>query len=281
MKKYSIRRAYFLSFIFLALVGIVFIAVLSSIFYRSSTNNIIEERIKYLEALANTIGSPFWVHQELLHIPGTIENFMKQMSKTSDIMFIRIIDTETATVKKSADQKEVGMKIENMPIFKEKASVRDGSFNNEPIKELSLKSKSGDNLWMGVSLKLFKRNMIIAVIFLAEGILVLFGVASLIVFLISEYFVIGPLETLKNAFSKLQKRDYDIDLGNISGVEMQEVFKSFNQMLQELKASQEKLKKSNWAQVKKIEDRIKELEDEVRETEKARNNLEEKLKEYM
>src|SRR3989344_659399 len=281
MKKYSIRRAYFLSFIFLALVGIVFIAVLSSIFYRSSTNNIIEERIKYLEALANTIGSPFWVHQELLHIPGTIENFMKQMSKTSDIMFIRIIDTETATVKKSADQKEVGMKIENMPIFKEKASVRDGSFNNEPIKELSLKSKSGDNLWMGVSLKLFKRNMIIAVIFLAEGILVLFGVASLIVFLISEYFVIGPLETLKNAFSKLQKRDYDIDLGNISGVEMKEVFKSFNQMLQELKASQEKLKKSNWAQVKKIEDRIKELEDEVRETEKARNNLEEKLKEYM
>lgn len=48
----------------------------------------------------------------------------------------------------------------------------------------------------------------------------------------------------------------------------------FNKMVAEIKLSREKLKKSNWAQVKELEDKIYELE-------KVQSNLEEKLRNYI
>ena len=48
----------------------------------------------------------------------------------------------------------------------------------------------------------------------------------------------------------------------------------FNKMVEEIKLSKERLEKSNWQNVKKLEEKVEELE-------KARNNLEEKLKNYI
>ena len=281
MKKYSIWQIYISLFIFLIFIGVIFIASLSLVFYRLSVNNMIKDQSLHIQILANTIGSPFWVHQELQHIPGTIENFLSQSLKRPEILFIRIINAETGIIEKSGDRKENGMKADNIPIFEEKINVRKGVFNGESIKEISLKIKGGDNLWMGISLKSVRNYIILAAIFLIEGILTIFFVAGLAIFLISHRFIIKPLALLGREFGKLKKRNYDIFFEQTNSVEMEKIFQSFKKTAEELKSSHEKLRKSNWAEVKALEEQIGKLENEIYDLKKVRINLEEKLKKFM
>ncbi|OGZ35122.1 MAG: hypothetical protein A3A94_00570 [Candidatus Portnoybacteria bacterium RIFCSPLOWO2_01_FULL_43_11] len=56
--------------------------------------------------------------------------------------------------------------------------------------------------------------------------------------------------------------------------EINEYVIMFNKMIEEIKLAKERLEKSNWQNVKKLEEKVEELE-------KARNNLEKKLKDYI
>lgn len=231
MKKHSILHVYAYLLIFLGLTGLFLVLVNATLFYRFNIDRILLERVVNIQTLSNTIGSPFWIHQELLHIPGTVENFMQEMANIPGIVFVRIVNLETKTVKKSSDRREVGMKIENPPLFeREKVITRDGIFRDAPITELSIKSKSGDNLWMGVSLKSIQRNIFLTAVLIGWGILILFGIMALVIFFVSRRFVIDPLTKLSSAFKKLKNEDYKVRLGEISGAEMQSVFYTFNDM---------------------------------------------------
>lgn len=231
MKKYPILRLYAYSLLFIGLAGLFLVLVNAAIFYKFSVNRILTERIVNLQTLSNTIGSPFWIHQELLHIPGTVENFMQEMANVPGIVFVRTVNLETKMVEKSSDRRDVGIEIKNPPLFeREKVLTRKDIFRGAPITELSIKSKSGDNLWMGVSLRNIQRDIFLTAVLIGWGILVLFGIIWLFIFLVSRHFVIAPLINLSNAFEKLENEDYKVRLGEISGAEMQNVFYAFNHM---------------------------------------------------
>lgn len=235
MKKHSIFRVYVYLLIFVGLAGLSLVFVNATLFYQFSVNRVIVERVVNIQTLSNTIGSPFWIHQELLHIPGTVENFMQEMANIPGIVFVRTVNLDTKRVVKSNDRREVNMEIKNPPLFeKERVIVRDGIFVGAPITELSIKSKAGDNLWMGVSLRIIQRNIFLTTFLIGWGILVLFGIIGLIIFLVSHRFVINPLTILSNAFGKLKNEDYKVRLGEISSAEMQNVFYAFNDMVTKL-----------------------------------------------
>lgn len=232
MKKYPISRVYIYVLLFLSLTGLFLVLVNAMLFYRFSISRIIAERVVNIQTLSNTIGSPFWIHQELLHIPGTVENFMQEMANIPGVVFVRTVNLKTEMVAKSNDRREVNMKIENPPVFeKERVITRDGILKGAPIKELTIQSKAGDNLWMGVSLRSVQRNILLITILIGWGILILFGIMGILIFLVFRYFVINPLAILSSAFGKLKNEDYKVRLGEISGAEMQNVFYAFNDMV--------------------------------------------------
>lgn len=236
MKKYSIFWVYVYLLLFFGLVGFFLVLINAKLFYRSNVNRVISERMVNIQTLSNTIGSPFWIHQELLHIPGTVENFMQETANIPGIVFVRTINLETKTVEKSGDRRDGGMKIEDPPLFKkEKVIMRDGIFRGAPITEFSIKSKSGDNLWMGVSLRSIQKDILLNIFLIGWGILILFGIVGMLTFLVSRHFVINPLTALEKAFEKLKVEDYKVRLGEVSGAEMQNVFYVFNDMVLRLK----------------------------------------------
>lgn len=282
--KYSIWYIYLILLFFLFFISMAAVTGISFYFYKFSINRIINERVVIAKMLSNTIGSPFWIHQELMHIPGTIDNFLRETSKIPDVLFVRIISKENNVIEKSADKKEIGIIIQNPPVFEEKANIRDNLFEGKKIKEISLKSGAGDSLWIGISFDEIKNKILLGAVLLAESIIILFFITALSIFIVLRNFIFKPLLKLIASFDKLKNKDYDEiyikDTGSITA-EIKEVFDSFNRTVKEMENSEEKLKKSNWLKVKSMEEKISALENNIYELEKTRDNLEEKLKKFM
>lgn len=238
--KYSIPQLYFFLLLFLGLIGLFLVVLFSSFLYRFSVDRVLEERAVNLQTLSTTIGSPFWVHQEILHIPGTIENFLQQTARVSDIVFIRIVNIETGVIEKSSDRKEVGEKVSNLPSFTKDVRIRDAAFNGSPIKELTTVSKNGDHLWMGVSLQETQRNVLLSGISLGLALLFLFGIAGLLILLVFDRAITRPLLLLMRGFSNIEEENYDIRLTKTTSVEMQRVFRSFNKTVARIHSARER-----------------------------------------
>lgn len=227
----------------LGILGTILVLVGSSFFYRFTVSHALDENKVTIQLLADTIGSPFWIHQELTFIPGTFENFLSQVSKKPAVLFVRMVNTKTGTVEKSSDRREIGIKFDSLPPFGDEIVIQDGMFNDKPVKEFTLKSKSGDNLWMGVSLEKIQKSALLTAILMGEGLLVLFAIAGLGLFFLSRRFVVQPLLSLMEAFEKLENKDYSVRLSNVSGIELQRVFQSFNHMAENLNRFISDLKK--------------------------------------
>jgi signal transduction histidine kinase len=239
--KYSIRQLSFALLTFLGLIGIVLVLVFGILFYRFTVERVVEERAITLQTIANTVGSSFWVHQELLHIPGTVENFLAQTAKIEDIVFIRIVNPQTKTIEKSSDRAEIGKQItRNLPPFAEHISVHDGVFQNSAIKELTIISNNRDHLWMGVSLQQTQQNIILSSVLLGIGVFALFSVAGLLILLLFDRLITIPLITLMGAFHQIEKGRYGIQLKKIPATEMGNVFRSFNKTVQEIRKARER-----------------------------------------
>lgn len=282
--KYSIWHIYIFLFSAIIFASLIIVTGISLYFYKFNIDRIIEERITNIQTIANTISSPFWIHQELMHIPGTIENFLYEMSKIKEIVFVRTVNETNSKIEKSSDKKDLGEKVENLPIFNENVYIRDGYFKGKKIKEITLKSKGGENLWIGVSFDEIKKKTLFGTILLGESLFILLSLAALAVFYISRKFILNPLIILIESFDEIKKKNYKnayIEEFKDVPLEMKNVFDSYNTAISEMELSEEKLKKSNWEHIKDMETKIKNLEDQIYDLEKSKNNIEEKLKNYL
>ncbi len=193
-----------------------------------------------MEVLSNTVAGPAWTVKQSLY-PGTIENIFRGVSETPGTKFVRLINTEDRIIEKSSNTKEVGIKIDDFPLFERSVVIQEGVFNGESIKEFSIKARDGSNIWMGVSLKNIKKNILWATVILGAIIIALFFIAALVIFFIFRRIIINPLILLMNSFHRLGKKDYKVHLGDAPVIEIQNVFQSFNKMAKELGASQSKM----------------------------------------
>lgn len=238
--KYSIWRILFYMFISISFLGFVLVTGISFFFYRFSVEEAIKDKMILMRVLSNTVSGPAWTVKQLAY-PGTIENIFRGVSEITGTRFVRLIDSETNVIEKSHDSKETGMKIENIPFFGRDVVVREGVFNDELINEFSIKSRDGSNIWMGVSFKNIKENILRIAIILGAIMTALFLIVASAIFFIFQRFIVKPFALLTDAFSRLNKKDYRARLENVSIIEIQKVFQSFNEMAKEMEEFQGKL----------------------------------------
>ncbi len=238
--KYSIWRILFFLFILIGLLGLVLVFGISFFFYQFNVDQVVEERVASMEVLSNTVAGPAWTVKEVLY-PGTIENIFRGVAETPGTKFVRLINSETNTIEKSSNIKEVGREILNLPAFERNVVVKEGVFEGELIKEFSIMARDGSDIWIGVSLKNIKKNILQVSIILGVITTILFFIVIVAIFFFFRKVVINPLLLLMKSFDRLKNKDYEINLGDVPVIEIQNIFQSFNRMAKELGASQAKL----------------------------------------
>lgn len=235
MKK-SIWRILAYVFVLVGAIGIIFVFSISYFFYQFNTRHIIEENIATLEIVSDVVAGPSWTLRE--SYPGTIENTLRGVLKRHGVVFIRIINDKDRVIEKSGDFNEVGKIVDKLPEFEKNVTVRDGVFGGDTVKEFSIRTRDGSNLWMGVSLKENEKKIFSATLNIGEITLLLLTITVIVVFLIVRSVFMRPLVLLINAFERLKEKDYDVQLGETKIIEMQNVFTSFNQMVKKVQEAE-------------------------------------------
>lgn len=241
--KYSIRQILIFIFILIGIAGIIFVVGISYVFYQFNINHIINHHITMLNTLANIIGGPFWTLQGPLY-PGTEENILRETLSTPDVVFVRLIDVKNQTIEKSGNPNEIGKKIENIPFFKQEVAIRDNIFNNEPIKEFSIKARNGNNLWIGITFKEIKKQIFSVAITIGE-IIAIFSIIIIIgIFLLVKKIIMKPLMELMDGLKNLQNKKYPTinQTKHPPVVEIQKTIQLFNLMSKKIKNTEEKLR---------------------------------------
>ncbi|HDH07454.1 MAG TPA: hypothetical protein ENG89_00340 [Candidatus Moranbacteria bacterium] len=238
--KYSAWHIIAFLFTLIGILAILFVVGISFFFHRFNVNQVVNDKITDLELISNTIAGPSWTVKE--SYPGTIENTFRGVLKMPGVKFIRLISSESNIIEKSGNIDEVNnVNIDNLPLFSRDVSVRDGTLDGELIKEFSIKTRDGSDLWMGVSLINVKKNILFSAVLMGIVAMVLMTITIMVVFLLVRYVFMSPLAVLMSAFGKLKNSDYDVQLGKARIIEMQEVFDSFNQMVAKVKEAEVKL----------------------------------------
>lgn len=238
--KYSLQQLYLASLILIVTTGLIALISVGFLLYKSATNHALEDYKTVIIFLGNTIGNPFWIHQELTHIPGVMDNFLTETAKYPGVLFIRIVDSKTGKIIQAADRKEVNLKIENLPSFEKNVLIRNGKFRKKSIKELSLKSRAGDRIWIGGSFENARQEILRSIGFVA-GLLIIFFLTftALVVFTMKT--LIGKnVETLIDGFGRVGKEDYGARLPDSKNIEAQEIFSSFNFFVQRLEENKKR-----------------------------------------
>lgn len=238
--KYSLRQILVFSFIFIGLAGVILVMSISWFFYRYNLNQTVEHQTEVLEVVSNAIAGPYLTFREPM-APMSIENLFRTTLGVQGAVFIRRVDNQNI-VEISGNREETGMKVDNPPLFETRVASRNGVFQGESIKEFSVKARDGSKLWLGVSLKAVKRNILLAAVLLGFIVAALVAVLAGMIFFVFRKLIINPLVLLMRAFERLKEKDYKARVGNTVVIEVQKVFKSFNAMAEELDVSQTKLK---------------------------------------
>lgn len=237
--KYSIWHILVALFIIIGIIGIFFVFSISLIFYKFNIKERINEYSAHLHIIGDAIAGPSWTVK--ISYPGTVENIMETAGEMQGVKFVRIISNDNIIEKTNIDE-SINIKITNPPIFQRDISIRDGLWGDEPIKEFSIKSRDGTNLWMGVSFEPIKNGILSVAILIGQINLFLFIIIAIIVFLLAQKIIIKPLLALSDAFEQIKNKNYDIHLKEINIIEPQKVFNSFNQTVEKIKKAENLLK---------------------------------------
>lgn len=238
--KISIWRILFFLFVAIGITGLLFIFSITVFFYKFNIDSIVESKKTELKLISNTLAGPSWTVKE--SYPGTTENVFRGAMNMPGSVFIRIVDIKNQKIEQSADTKEIGMKVIDLPPFEREVTVRDAIFENNPIKEFSVMSRDGSNLWMGVSFDEIKKSVLYSSNWFGIITLILLTITVIVVYILVKSIMIRPLLLLINAFDKLKEGDYKINLpDDISTVEMQKVFHSFNSTVKRIENTESRL----------------------------------------
>ncbi|MEK7123603.1 MAG: PAS domain S-box protein, partial [Patescibacteria group bacterium] len=222
-------------------MGIILTSGVSFIFYRYNFDKIVKEKTHILKIISDAVAGPLLTFREPLH-PLIIENVFQKSLEVPGVMFVRSFDSANKTIIISSDPRETGIKIENLPELKRDISIRDSIFNGEKIKEFSVKARDGTNLWMGFSFKDTEKDILINAVVLGVSAALLIIITVLVIFFIFRRFLITPFLSLSAAFEKLKNKDYETRLADSPISEIQKIFQSFNEMVQNLSNSYQSLK---------------------------------------
>lgn len=221
----------------IAILGVIFIVSISIFFYNFNIENKIKENTVLLKMISNTVAGPSWTLKELY--PGVIENTFRGALEIDGMKFIRLVNSNV--IEKSNESDEIGVAVENMPIFEKNVSVRDGIFNGEKIKEFSVKTRDGSKLWAGISFKKTTQEILLSALKIGTIGTIAFLLIMILVFSLVKNFFVQPLVSLMNAFEELKKRNYKIYLNENPIKEMNSVLLSFNDTAKKIEETESQL----------------------------------------
>ncbi len=240
IRKLSIIHILFFLIIFVFILVFVFVAWISLFFYKFNINEAIKSHSIQLEIISNAIAGPSWTVKEAY--PGTVENILRGALKTDEIKFIRIISDDKKTIEKSGNQEETDKEAKDVPDFFRSVHIRDGVYQGEKIKDFSIKTRDGTNLWMGVSLEHIKRSIFSSAFEIGIFSLIFFIISVFFLFFLINALVVKPLILLTDVFEKLKNKEYKkIVLKESIVIEIDKVFSSLERTARRIEYTESQL----------------------------------------
>ena len=274
MKKYSLYT------LVLILLGIIVIITIFTLYFliNIQRNRVIAKEIETKISLAKTINeilySPAWIYR-LGMLPGLDVALLGEAAKFEDVIYLRIVSREGRIIQ-SVIREEYGKKIEDpeiLALLSTKVPIlRDEIFQGEKIKSIIYPGYGDRVIWVGFSLKGVEgamREMAIYNILIVFGTLIL---VILIIFLVLKTSILNPLKKMIIVCQEVRKGNLEVKVPTISKTEIGELATTFNEMIKDLRESQEALEEAKTVLEIKVAARTRELEE-------LAQSLEEKVKE--
>ena len=263
MKKNSLYTVIF--GIFAILIIGIFISIF--IFVTQHRQDLIEttinEKVVLVSSINEITSSSFllWFYRTA-SVGGIEEAFVKEMAKSKDTRFIRIVNKE-GDIKQSTIEGEKATIMDDPDIGQALSSkkfiLRDEVFNGEEIKVIIYPGYSAQTIWIGFSLDTVERmakSMLIRDISINLGILALIILAM---FLVLRNSIINPIKKITLACKEIGRNNLDVRIDVKSKNEIGEFVETFNKMLEDLKKSNTALEESKNVLEIKVKARTKEL----------------------
>ncbi len=168
---------------------------------------------------------------------------IKNIASSSNVAFFRIVNPSTGEVIFSGKNKIKTVDEENLPEFTKQLSVRNGIFQDEEVKEISIAGDSGEGLWMGVNLEEIKSTVLQETLLAVFSILLIIGVAYAAGFYMLRKYFIKPLHEIAEEARELGEGKYDLDLkSDYTVTEMNVLTSSLNESVKRIKKQREREK---------------------------------------
>ncbi len=262
MKSISLRFLLLITVVILLLANGSFII---SAVLRSSYEISIDRSIVHYENTLKIMKNIFYSSDVYDREEGSVSKisslFIEEIAKKPGVVFVRIMDPKTNRIIYTSISEEEGVLLEEVPFFYHEVSTRMGEWNGEDVIELSMSGGEEENIWIGVSLSLIMKEATSDAFSAGARVLLGILITSIAFYIVMEKIVIDPIFRLRDSMAKVGKGNFEIKMERGFSREMDEVFSSFNNMIDKLGVYGKELKESQQILEVKVKARTKELQE--------------------
>lgn len=260
-KRYSLYTISLVTFLALFLVSVGYIYVLAARFQQDLLKKEVEEKTDFARAFHDLRMSLDW-GSKLAQFPD-LEKEILSLAQLQEIRYIRMVD-EAGQIEHSSIEGEVGGKIKNSGLdqaeLSRKTVVREEIFGGEKLQTIIFPWEEDRVVLIGFPLKSIEDAVKTA--FVRDFSIALGGVTfTLVYFFLIFRSIINPVRKITLACGEIRKGNLNVEIKNGSKTEIGELARSINEMVKDLKKSQEALEETKAALEIRVEARTQELKD--------------------
>lgn len=259
VKKYSLYTISLLTFLVLFLLSVGYIYVLAVRFQNDLLEKEIEEKTNFARAFHELRMSPDWSQKTALF--PELEKEILSLAQLQEIRYVRMVDG-AGRIEHSSIEGEVGEKIQGLELSRVNLSrgsvVQEETFDGEKLQTIILPWEGGKAVLVGFPLKSIENAVKTA--FVRDLSIALGGVTfTLIYFFLIFRSIINPVRKITLACGEIRKGNLDVEIKAPSKTEIGELALSINEMVKDLRKSQEALEETKAALEVRVEARTQEL----------------------
>ncbi|MBI4101501.1 MAG: HAMP domain-containing protein [Candidatus Nealsonbacteria bacterium] len=258
VKKYSLYTISLATFLALFLVSLGYIYILTVKYRQDLLAKEIEEKINFARAFHDIRMSPRWTQLASL---AELEKEILSFAPLQDIKYVRMMDS-SGNIEHSSVEGERGRRIEDpgiaQAILSGKTVIQDEVVGGEKLKKIVFPWHEAGVVSVGFPLRGIEEATRTA--FIRDISIALGGVTfTLLYFFLIFRSIINPVRKITLACEQIRKGNLEVEIKNSPKTEIGELASSINNMVRDLKKSQEILEETKSALEVRVEARTREL----------------------
>lgn len=288
-KSYSLYAFTSVAFLALLLGSLLGIYILVDRHQKDLLEVTIEEKTRLARVLNDTIASPAWAYR--ISLAPELEKGILAMAQLQDVKYIRIVN-KNGVIEQSSYQEEKGKTIQDPAMEQALLSgspvVKESFLGGEKVKTIVFPGYEDKTVWVGFSLggiEYASRVAFIRDITLALGSLIF----VLLLFFLFLRGILNPIKRITLACQEIRKGNLNARIKINSKNEIGELADTINEMVGNLKKTQDvleetktvleirveartrELKKLTESLDTKVKEKTQELQEKIRDLERFRN----------